>query len=106
MCEFSHPLLLLLGLAVPPLVWWWLRRGDAAIRYPDAGALADLPAGKSRVARWGGAGLRAAALLLLVVALAGPRWPDRHTPVVTEGIAVEMLLDVSGSMAERDFPWQ
>jgi Ca-activated chloride channel homolog len=40
------------------------------------------------------------------VALAGPRWPDLHTRIDTEGIALVMLVDVSGSMAERDFDWQ
>jgi Ca-activated chloride channel family protein len=40
------------------------------------------------------------------VALAGPRWPDLRTRVATEGIAILMVVDVSGSMNERDFRWQ
>src|SRR3982750_3677398 len=79
MFHFANPRLLLLALAVPPLVWWWLRQRRGA--------------------------LRAAALVLLVGALAGPRWPDLRTRIATEGIAVVMLVDVSGSMAERDFDW-
>src|ERR1700730_11254653 len=106
MCEFAHPFVLLLALAVPPLVWWWLRRRRAALRYPETSILARLPSGKSRLARWGGAAFRAGALLLLIAALAGPRWPDRHTRMATEGIAIELLVDVSGSMAETDFQWQ
>ncbi len=47
----------------------------------------------------------ALALLLLAVALAGPRWPDLRTRIETEGVAVMMVLDVSGSMAEEDFNW-
>jgi Ca-activated chloride channel family protein len=35
--------------------------------------------------------------------MAGPRWPDRGTRVPTEGIAIQIVLDASGSMAERDF---
>jgi Ca-activated chloride channel family protein len=50
--------------------------------------------------------LRGAGLLLLIVALAGPRWPDLRTRITTEGIAVMLVVDVSGSMAERDFDWQ
>ena len=76
-----------------------------ALRYPATGALAGLPAGRGRWARYGGAGLRGLALLLLVVALAGPRWPDRRTRIDTEGIAIQMVVDVSGSMAEPDFDW-
>jgi Ca-activated chloride channel homolog len=49
--------------------------------------------------------LRALGLLFLVVALAGPRWPDRGTRMNVEGIAIVLALDVSGSMAEKDFAW-
>ena len=50
--------------------------------------------------------MRALGLLLLIVALAGPRWPDLRTRIATEGIAVMMVVDVSGSMAEPDFTWK
>jgi Ca-activated chloride channel family protein len=83
-----------------------VRRQRAALRYPDTGWLAALPGGRGRWVRWMGAGMRAAGLVLLVLALAGPRWPDRRTRIPTEGIAISMLVDVSGSMAEPDFDWQ
>jgi Ca-activated chloride channel family protein len=105
MPEFSHSWLLLLLPAVPLLIWRWLRRRRGALRYPSIAMLAELPAGRRRKANWGGAGLRAAALVLLIVALAGPRWPDLHTRIATEGIAIAMVVDVSGSMAEPDFQW-
>jgi Ca-activated chloride channel homolog len=105
MFHFANPLFLLLALAVPPLIWWWLRERGGALRYPATGALAGLPGGRGTWARWGGAGLRALALLLLVAALAGPRWPDQRTRIDTEGIAIQMVVDVSGSMAEPDFDW-
>jgi Ca-activated chloride channel family protein len=50
--------------------------------------------------------LRAAGLAALILALTGPRWPDPGTRLPVEGIAVVMVLDVSGSMAERDFTWR
>jgi Ca-activated chloride channel family protein len=103
--EFANPLVLLLLLLVPPLIWWWLRQGRGALRHPSAMALRQLPPGRSIWARRGGAALRGAALVLLIVALAGPRWPDPGTRIPTEGIAICILLDVSGSMAERDFTW-
>lgn len=107
MMEFAHPWLLLLALAVPPLIWWWWRHSQrGALRYPDTGLCGALPPGRGRWARRGGAGLRAVVLVLLVVALAGPRWPDLRTRLTTQGIAIGVLLDTSGSMAERDFDWQ
>jgi Ca-activated chloride channel family protein len=98
--------MLLLALLIPPLVWWWLRQRRPALRYPATGWLAGLPTGRSTHARWGGALLRGGALLLLVLALAGLRWPDRSTRIPTEGIAIMMVTDVSGSMAEPDFDWR
>jgi Ca-activated chloride channel family protein len=49
--------------------------------------------------------MRAAGLAFLVMASAGPRWPDKGTRLDTEGIAIAMVVDVSGSMAEPDFDW-
>jgi Ca-activated chloride channel family protein len=105
MLQFSNPLYLLLALLLPPLVWWRLRQQRGALRYPAAGWLARLPPGRSRLARWGSILLSTLALLALIIALAGPRWPDRRTRIPTEGIALVMIVDTSGSMAERDFVW-
>jgi len=105
MPQFSHPAFLWLALLVPPLVWLALRGRRAALRHPGAGRLAGLPVGRARLALWGGAGLRGLGLLLLAVALAGPRWPDLRTRVETDGIAIVMLVDVSASMDEPDFNW-
>jgi Ca-activated chloride channel family protein len=106
MLPFANPPYLLLLLAVPPLVWLWLRQRPRALRHPAAALLTGLPPGRSRLARWGGTLLRGAALACIVIALAGPRWPDRRTRIDTEGIALLMAVDVSGSMAEPDFDWQ
>jgi Ca-activated chloride channel family protein len=105
MVQFTHPSYLWLTLAVPPLVWWWLRRRGGALRHPAADLLGGLSSRRARLARWGGALLRGTALLALAVAAAGPRVPDLHTRIDTEGIALVMLVDISGSMAERDFDW-
>jgi Ca-activated chloride channel family protein len=105
MPDFAHPEFLWFIPGVPLLIWWWLRRRRGALRHPSTNFLAQLPAGRSRTARWAGAGMRAAAMLALVIALAGLRWPDLRTRVTTEGIAIMMIVDVSGSMAEPDFEW-
>jgi Ca-activated chloride channel family protein len=106
MPELTRPLLLLPALLVPFVVWWWLRRRGRAFAFPDAAALATLASPRTRMAHWGGAVLRGLALLLLVVALAGPRWPDLRSRLPVEGIAIVFVVDVSGSMAERDYLWQ
>src|SRR5262249_73759 len=38
--------------------------------------------------------------------LAGRRWATARQRLSTEGIAIEILVDVSGSMGEEDFEWQ
>jgi Ca-activated chloride channel family protein len=106
MLQFSHPWFLLLLLLVPLVLRRWLRRPQPAIRYPDTQVLAVLPSGRSRFVHYASAGARALALVALIVALAGPRWPDLETRLPTEGIAIAMLVDVSGSMAEKDFDWE
>jgi Ca-activated chloride channel family protein len=105
--QLSHPAFLWLLLALPPLLWWSLRRRRAALCHPVAAQAPKpgLPQGRARWARRGGAALRLVALSLLVLALAGPRWPDPGTRIETEGIALVMLVDVSGSMATEDFDW-
>src|SRR5258708_112558 len=103
--DFANPEFLWLMFVVPPLVWWWLRQGRNALRHPTVGLLADLPTGNARFARRAGAVLRGLALLLLIVAVAGPRRPDLRTRLETEGVAVVMVLDVSDSMGAQDFTW-
>ena len=106
MIEFAYPAFLLLALTAPLLLWLQLRGGRAALRHPSGRLLSGLPSGRARVARWGGAVLRTLAFVLLAVALAGPRTPDLRTRIDAEGVAVMMLVDVSGSMATHDFDWQ
>jgi Ca-activated chloride channel homolog len=106
MFSFSHPGYLILLAAVPPLIWWWQRRRGNSLRYSGTDLLAGLPPGRRRLAQWVGTMFRAAALVLLIVALAGPRWPDLGSRISTEGIAIQIIVDVSGSMAERDYSWE
>lgn len=105
MPSFAFPAWLLLLLLVPPLVWRWRRRGRAALRFSDTRTMADLPTGRVAWASRGGWLLRGLGLAFLVVALAGPRWPDHGTRLPTEGISIAMVVDVSASMNERDFLW-
>ena len=103
--SFSEPWTLLLLPIVPALVWWWRRRGQGAMNFSSVDLLEGLPAGRSRWARHGGWLLRLLGLMCVVIALAGPRWPDRGSRLTTEGIALAMVVDVSGSMNTPDFVW-
>lgn len=105
MFHFAHPWVLLLLPIAPLVAWRWLRQRHAAMRYPDLGIFAGLPVGRSQRARRWGAGFRGAALVCLILALAGPRFADWRTRIPTEGVAIEMVVDVSGSMGTRDFRW-
>ncbi|MBY0521881.1 MAG: VWA domain-containing protein [Gemmataceae bacterium] len=106
MPSFTQPWYLLLLLLVPLVVRRWMQLSRPALRYPDTALLATLPSGRSKWAHWAGIGMRAGALAALVIALAGPRLPDDRRRIPTEGIAIELVVDVSGSMAETDFEWQ
>src|ERR1700726_698736 len=86
MLPFADPVYLLLLVPVPLLIWWWLRQRRNALRYPATTLLA-------------------LGLVLLIIALAGPRTPDLRTRIDTEGVALVMVVDVSGSMGEADFVW-
>src|SRR5690606_37792005 len=58
------------------------------------------------LAEWGALALRSLALVMVVLALANPRWPDLKTRIHTEGIAIVLLVDVSSSMGTPDFDWK
>lgn len=102
---FAHPwvfLLLLLG----PLIYWWYRR-QVGRRYPQLrmSSLSALEGIQSWRARLRNIlpGLRALALLLLVVALARPQLTLKEESVKAEGIDILLAMDLSSSMLAQDF---
>jgi len=105
MPSFAHPWSLLLLPLAALVAWGWLRRPRTALRVPGVDPFAELPAGRATRARRGGAILRGLGVAALVLAIAGPRWPDPGTRLTSEGIAIAVVVDVSSSMAESDFPW-
>src|SRR5436190_16916746 len=103
--EFAQPAWLFLLPAVPLLIFWWLRRRPAVLRFPDLSVAAAINTRRGALSRWCGILARALALLALVVALAGPRWPDPGSRIPTEVIAILLVVDVSKCMNEEDFLW-
>jgi Ca-activated chloride channel family protein len=102
--RFANPEALLLLPLVPLAVWWSLRpkRGGAA-RFSALNLAAWLPAGWAVLGPVVLAGLRAAAVLLLVVALARPQTSDAREQSYADGIAVQLVIDNSYSMRNLDF---
>ena len=99
--EFREPLLLLLALLAVP-VYVLGRRAAGRVVFSS---LALLPnQGRSRRARlaWLPDAAVALGLVALVIAAAGPRVGERFSRVHREGIAIMMVVDVSGSMQALD----
>ena len=99
--EFREPLLLVLALLAVP-VYLLARRSPGRVLFSS---LALLP-GRGRSLRsrlaWLPDAAVALALVALVVAAAGPRVGERFSRVHREGIAIMMVIDVSGSMQALD----
>ena len=100
--ELRDPFFLLVAL-LGPLIVWLAVRGGGRLAYSSVALLERT--GRSlrhRVAHLP-ALLLGVACALLAVAFAGPRIGDATTEVHREGIAIELAIDVSGSMDARDF---
>lgn len=95
---------LLLLLAVP--VWGWSlyrNRRSGAITFSSTAIIDQMrPTLRERL-RWILPVLKLVAVVLLIVALARPQLGRRQSAVEAEGIAIEMVVDRSGSMQALDF---
>ncbi|HAB16074.1 MAG TPA: VWA domain-containing protein [Verrucomicrobiota bacterium] len=102
--EFQNPWWLGLLLVLPPLAWWWGRRGPLpSVPVPSLRGVAHLgavPRRHSGSARWFWVWIP---LSLLILALARPRIPRGEVPDPSKGIDIMLALDFSRSMAETDF---
>ncbi len=105
--RFADPLYLLLLLPAAVLAWrLWPRRGRAprgVLALPALGLLEGWGmASRERWLRLPPA-LRGAGLALMVVALARPQAAEGYRELTTQGLNIELTLDVSGSMKAEDF---
>jgi Ca-activated chloride channel family protein len=101
---FYSPWFFLLLLLLPVVAWrLWSRSRDVAVPFSSTQFALDLrPTWRQRLA-WLPAALTLAAVALIVVALAQPREGREQTIVDADGIAIEMVVDRSGSMQAMDF---
>ena len=103
MVRLANPEALLLLLLVPLLLWWIRRRAaPVGVAFPTLGNLVRLPPSWPARMRQALPWLRALVLILIIVALARPQWGVEATKIQREGIAIAMVIDVSGSMAALD----
>jgi len=103
--HWHSPWALLLLLIIPVLLYIRARRSpSAAVKFPSLIDLKKCPASWRLRLRPLLTGARFAALALLIIALARPREQTVLSEVSTEGVAIEVVVDRSGSMAaEMDY---
>jgi Ca-activated chloride channel family protein len=92
--RFAAPWVLLL---VPLLLWFLRRRSVASVTVPSVRLWPDRVSWKVRYL-WVPPALRRAAMVFILIALARPQAGSTYQMQVTEGIAIQMLIDVSSSM--------
>ena len=102
--RLESPWMLLLLALIPALVAWRIffqhgKRG--AIRFSSTGDAARAHRSIRQYVSWFPAVLRMAALALLIFAIARPQKGLEEVKEITEGIAIEMVIDRSTSMKEE-----
>lgn len=106
--HYGPPVLALFGVGLVVslvLIWWrWGRRDPhAALRFSSIEWAVGQPGRFSVKMRHLLPVLRSLTVILLVVCLARPEKGDEQTRVYAEGIALQMVVDLSGSMENPDF---
>lgn len=105
--HFLRPDWLWALLLLPPLVAWWYRQrrqSDVWRRHVDAHLLPHLVADGTARVGVGALSLRVAAVLLAVLALAGPGWRQGEAQLEGGGGARVLALDLSDAMQAGDLP--
>jgi len=102
--RFYSPLWFVLAPLAIASVWWMHRpRHRAAAIFSSLADLKHLPVTLAQRARRLLPFIYATGLILLVAALARPQSGKSESRINTEGIAIELVIDISGSMEALDF---
>ncbi|MBN1344642.1 MAG: VWA domain-containing protein [Phycisphaerae bacterium] len=107
--RFQWDMALWVGLAVLAVVLLLRRRwrpASSGIRFSTVDVLLQQGSTWATRARRMIPGLRWLAMLVLVLAIARPQKGNEHQRISAEGIAIQMVLDVSSSMRSLDFSWE
>src|SRR5262249_36594073 len=93
--DLAHPSQLWLLLLLPPLLGWAVRGARRRARqWSSLGQVGRMPRDGAIEWLW--------AIVLLIIALAQPRWGRTPSPPLPPGRDVVLLMDTSRSMAARD----
>lgn len=101
--RFQSPFVLLLLIPVLLISYLAVYRKRPAVLYSSAELLRDLPVTLAQRIRKLLPWLQAVGLVLITFALARPQLGREETRIRTEGIAIQMCVDKSGSMQAMDF---
>ena len=102
--ELSEAWILLLLPLVFAAFWrLWRRRSQPAMTYSVVRRAKIAGAGAAAKLRWLPYALRATALALLILCIARPVRINEQTSTLTDGVAIELVVDRSSSMLAMDF---
>lgn len=101
---FAHPHFFLLLLVVPPVIYLYIARlrDPATFTLSTTGAFKNMKRGWRSRLHWLPFGLLVLSYIATVTALARPQTMSSHSEESTEGIHINMVLDISASMLARD----
>ncbi len=100
--QLANPYALALLLLLPLLWWCQHRLRPAAIDYPTVQTWAEVPRSAMTRLRRALPYLRLLVIALGIIALARPQQGLQAAKVYSEGIAIVMVVDISGSMSALD----
>ncbi len=95
---------LLVLIPVIPLIWWRTinRQRRLAVPWSTVTPAAGARRGLIARTRWILPCLRTLAIIMLAICLVGPMKGDQYTSKAVEGVAIELVIDRSGSMRALD----
>jgi Ca-activated chloride channel family protein len=97
---FAEPWFLALGLPAAALLLWARGRGGPVVDGGSARVLSGLPRSWRVRSAWLPSGVLSLAVALIIVALARPQQGREETKVLTEGIDIMLVVDISSSMTQ------
>lgn len=104
MSLFHSPHFLWLLTLIPFIAWRrFVRRDEAAVAFSSLDWTESLPRSLRQRLMWMPDAFLLIALTLIIIALARPREGRDRTVTQSEGIAIELVVDRSGSMRAMDF---
>lgn len=104
--EFAYPLFFYALLALPLIVWWYVKKHRtqvADLQISSLQGFENAPRSLRERAKHVPFIIRMLVLILLVVILARPQSSSSSQDITTEGIDIILAMDISGSMLAEDF---